>query len=368
LKIVHVVHSLAAGGMENGVVNLARGLAGTFDTQIVCLTRRGEFADRLAPQQVTALGKGEGFSWGTVARLAWLLLRLRPDVVHTHNLGPLLYTALATAGGRTSSILHGEHSLLTEAETQPEKLRQRARFYRSCRAVHAVAPVVREQLVALGLQARRLEVIANGVDTRRFTPGGRATARHALGVPGEGALLGMVARFGAHKGHMTLIEAFEALAQSQPEPSARLLIVGSGGPLEAQVRERAARSPVGEKIHFTGFLADPVAAYQALDLLVIPSTNEGMANAALEAMACGVPVLGNTGCGHEAIIDHDREGVLADLRTPAALAAEMGRLLPSPARLAELGRAARVKVDATFSIDAMMAAYGGLYRSLQRSP
>lgn len=353
--------------MENGVVNLARGLDGSFETHIVCLTRRGEFADRLAERQVTALGKAEGFSWVTVSRLAWLFLRLRPDVVHTHNLGPLLYAALATFGGRTFPILHGEHSLLTEAETTPEKLGQRARFYRSCRAVHAVAPVVCEQLVALGLQARRLEVIPNGVDTGRFVPGDRAAARRALGVPGDGALLGIVARFGPHKGHVALIEAFETLAQSSPALPARLLIVGGGGPLEAQVRERAARSPAAAQIHFTGFLADPVAAYQALDLLVIPSTNEGMANAALEAMACGVPVLGNTGCGHEAVIDHGREGVLADLRKPAALATEMSRLLASPPQLAELGRAARVKVDASFSIDAMMAAYGGLYRSLQRS-
>lgn len=350
--------------MENGVVNVVRGLDGAFDSHVICLTRRGEFAERLAPGQVTALGKGEGFSWAAVARLGWHLLHLRPDLVHTHNLGPLIYSALATAGGRLFSILHGEHSLLTPAEITPEKLAQRARLYRSCRAVHAVAPVVREQMHELGLKPARLEVIPNGVDTRRFISGDRAAARRSLGLPEDGAFLGIVARFGPHKGHGTLMEAFETLGESHPH--ARLLIVGGGGPLEQEVRERASRSPASARIHFTGFLADPLPAYQSLDLLVIPSTNEGMANAALEAMACGVPVLGNTKCGHEAVIAHGREGVLADLRSPSALAREIAPLLDSPARLAEFGRAARIKVDESFSIDAMMAAYGGLYRSLAR--
>lgn len=357
MKIVHVVHSLAAGGMENGVVNLARGLAPEFETHIVCLTRRGEFAERLPAEQVTALGKADGFAWSAVAQLGWHLLRLRPHLVHTHNLGPLIYAALATAGGRLFPILHGEHSLLTADETAPRKLAQRARLYRACRAVHTVAPIVREQLLSLGLKPRRLEVIPNGVDATRFTPGDRTATRRALGLPEDGTFLGIVARFGAHKGHAALIEAFERLAH----PSARLLIVGSGGPLEAEVRTLAANSA---RIHFTGYLADPLPAYRALDLLVIPSTNEGMANAALEAMACGVPVLGNIGCGHDAIITPDHDGVLADLREPAALAAQLTRLLAAPDRLAALGSAARSKVGASFSIGSMMTAYGALYRSL----
>lgn len=352
--------------MENGVVNLARGLGAEFDTHIVCLTRRGEFAERLPADRVVALGKGEGFSLGAVIRLGGHILRLRPDLIHTHNAGPLVYAALATVGGLVRPILHGEHSLLTDTETAPRRLAQRRRLYRACRAIHTVAPVVREQLLACGLAPRRLEVIVNGVDTARFSPGDHAAARAVLGLPGDGVFLGIVARFGSHKGHLRLIEAFETLAKQYPD--VRLLIVGGGGPLENEVRSSAARSAARERIHFTGFLADPLPAYRALDLLVIPSTNEGMANAALEAMACGVPILGNTGCGHEAIIDTDRDGILADLREAPALASALDRLVAAPASLAVLGEAARIKVDATFSIGSMMTAYGNLYRSLRGDP
>lgn len=362
MKILHVVHSLGAGGMENGVVNLARGLAGEFETHVLCISHRGEFAGRLDAAQVTALGKGEGFSWAAVGQLAAFLLRHRPALIHTHNLGPLLYSALATLGGRWMPIVHGEHSLLTDAETTPTKLRQRRRFYRACRVVHTVAPVVRDQLLALDCVPRRLEVIPNGVDTARYSPGDPAAARAALGLPAEGRYLGIVARFGRHKGHLALIEAFDALARQHLD--ARLLIVGGGGPMEADVRTAAARCASAARIHFTGLLADPLPAYRALDLLVVPSTNEGMANAALEAMACGVPVLGNTGCGHETIIDSSTDGVLADLRHPAGLAAEIGKLLVDPTRLAALGAHARAKVGASFSIGAMMDAYAALYRSI----
>lgn len=344
-------------------MNLVCGLSGEFHSHVLCLSRRGEFADRLQPAQVSALGKAEGFSWRTVAQVAAFLFRQRPDVIHTHNLGPLLYATLATAGGRLGAIVHGEHSLLTEAETAAGKLNQRRRFYRACRAVHTVAPIVRDQLLALDCAPRRLEVIPNGVDVGRFSPGDRAAARGAIGIAHDGPLLGIVARFGRYKGHLELIEAFQHTAAQHP--AARLLVVGSGGPLETAVRDAAAHSAVLERIHFTGFVSDPVPVYRALDLLVVPSTNEGMANAALEAMACGVPVLGNTGCGHEAMIDSGSDGVLADLRHPAALAAQMSALLADRARLAVLGASARSKVGESFSIGAMLRAYAALYRSIR---
>ncbi len=363
MKILHVVDSLSPGGMENGVVNLIRGLAPEFEGHVACLTRRGAFAERLpAPERVVVLGKTARFTPLAAWRLAGHIRRLRPAVLHTHNLGPLIYATLATLGGRLCPILHGEHSLLTDAEKTPRKLRQRQRFYRACRAVHAVAPVIRDELFALGCAHPHFHVIPNGVDTARFSPGDRSAARRELGLPDDGSLLGLIGRFGPQKGHAALIEAFESVVRTRPD--CRLVFVGGGGPCEEAIRARAARSAASAHIHFTGLLADPLPAYRALDLLVIPSTNEGMSNAALEAMSCGVPILGNTGCGHETLIANGREGVLADLRDPSALAREIARLLDAPARLVEFGHAARVKVDDSFSIGTMLASYGELYRSL----
>ncbi len=101
LKVLHVVHSLEPGGMENGLVNLTHGLQHRgISMHFACLERRGAFAEKLpAPMQLEILGKGRRFSAKATLNLARRISRVRPQVVHTHNLGPLIYGALATFFG-----------------------------------------------------------------------------------------------------------------------------------------------------------------------------------------------------------------------------------------------------------------------------
>ena len=120
IRVLHVVTSLEPGGMENGVCNLARALVDLGVATSVALavlacvmTRSGPFASRLPdPGAVTVLGKTSGFSPKAVFALWQEIRRRRPHVVHTHNLGPLIYGALATWWGRSVPLLQGEHSQL----------------------------------------------------------------------------------------------------------------------------------------------------------------------------------------------------------------------------------------------------------------
>ena len=364
MKILHVVNSLEPGGMENGVVNMARALEPRgFEVQVACLERRGAFAERLPhPERVSVLGKADGFSPRAALRLAREISRLRPAVVHSHNLGALIYASLATAGGHRAALLQGEHSQLTADELTPRRLRQRRWLYLACRAVHTVAHPMRDELLALGFSAEKISVIPNGVDTAHFAPGDRTPARRALALPADAVCIGIVGRFGPFKRHEILLGAFDEIAPHWP--AAHLVIAGTGGPAEAAVRARAQAGPHATRIHWLGFQSDPRACYQALDLLAIPSVNEGLSNVALEAMACGLPVLANTGCGHERIIASGDDGLIADLATPAALAAQFTALLAQPERLADFGAKARAKMLRDFSLGAMADAYERLYRSL----
>ena len=101
IKVVHIVFSLEPGGMENGLVNVANALnPDEFEIDVCCLTKAGEFRERLPERsKVVVLNKGHGFSWMTVFQLAKALWKLQPDVIHTHNLGPLIYGSLATMAG-----------------------------------------------------------------------------------------------------------------------------------------------------------------------------------------------------------------------------------------------------------------------------
>lgn len=362
--VLHVVTSLDPGGMENGVCNIAAGLSVRgIETHVACLERRGAFASRLpVPENVHLLGKRNGFSIRAALLLAKVLRRTSATLVHTHNLGPLIYASLATLGGRTHPIVHGEHALLAPWELEPRRIRQRARLYGHCRAVHTVSDSQLGELIRLGLDHPGLTAIANGVDTTRFSPGDSAAAKARLELPADALVIGLVGRFGPFKRHDALIEAYEKISPSFP--TLHVIFIGAGGSEETRIRAMASTHP---RIHFTGFQDDPAPLYRALDLIVIPSVNEGMSNAALEAMACCVPVLGNLGCGHEQIIVSGRDGVLADLSTPQNISTEIARLLESPPRLVDMGRAARLTVTGKFPLTAMLDRYEQLYRAHSRN-
>lgn len=366
LRVLHIVTSLEPGGMENGVCNLATRLAPAgIDSSVACLERSGPFAERLPNKDAAhVLGKKGGFSLKAVVALNRLIRRLRPNVLHAHNLGPLIYTALASWWGRSRPILQGEHSLLAPWELTPQRLRQRQRLYRACAAVHTVSEVQRVELLRLGFPEEKITSIPNGVDGDRFQPADRSAARRALGLDPDAAIAGIVARFGPHKGHGRLLAAFARVAAELP--SAHLACVGTGGSEEKAVAAAVAEHPFRDRIHLLGYRADLENIYPALDLLVIPSTNEGMSNVALEAMSCGVPVLANQGVGNDAMITDGTDGWLAELSQEEPLARRLGTLLRAREDIGLAGKNARRTVESRFLLGQMLAAYESLYRRLAK--
>ena len=364
LRVLHVVTSLEPGGMENGVCNIAQQLAPRgIETSVACLERSGPFASRLPdPKRVEVLGKQSGFSPGAVFRLWRVIRRLCPDVVHSHNLGPLIYASLATIWGKSTPLLHGEHSQLAPWEKQPRRLRQRRRLYRACREIHTVSHPQREELLQLGFPAGRITAIPNGVDTERFVPRSPQDARRALGLPENGMFAGVVSRFGPYKGHAATLDAFTTVAPGQPD--ARLVFIGSGGSEEQSIREAIANHPFHDRIHVLGFRPDVETCYPALDLLLIPSINEGMSNAALEAMSCGVPVLANKGAGNEAIVTDSVDGWVDDLADAESYSARLRNILAAGDALRQAGLKARAKIETDFGLARMMQTYEELYRRL----
>ncbi len=365
IRILHVVFSLDPGGMENGLSNLAQRLpVDEFDIHVCCLEREGAFARRFpSPSQIYTLNKAEGFSLHSLVGLARLIARIQPHIVHSHNLGTLIYASLATGGGRWKSILHGEHGQLTGEHCEPRRLRQRHNYFRRCQRLHTVSQSLTDHFAEFGFDRSRFDVIVNGVDVDRFKPGDKQQAKAEWGIPPDAPTIGILGRFGPFKRHDLLLDAFDDLARKLPQ--ARLLIVGGGGPEEDKIQRKARAGLVTDRIHFTGFQEDPRRCYHAMDLLVIPSINEGLSNALLESMASGVPALCNKeACGSDEVIEHGVDGFVADISDRASLAANLVSSLSSPARLIDMGRAARKSVERKFSIDKMVQDYQRIYREI----
>jgi glycosyltransferase involved in cell wall biosynthesis len=369
LRVLHVLDSLAPGGLENGVVNTARRLHGRgFDIHAACLRFRGDFAERMPdPGKVVVLGKNAGFSPGAVRRLRTHLRATGADLLHSHNLGTLIYAAAATFGGRTIPIVHGEHGQLQPQDLTPKRLLQRRLLFRLCRRLHAVSAGLRDHLRDHGLDSGgRILATPNGVDSLRFRMAAdAAAAKAALGFQPDDLVVGIVGRLVALKRHRLLFEALEKLAGELP--TLRLLVVGDGGAERDELVAAMRAHPQAGRIVWAGHRNDLENCYPAMDLLAAPSEIEGLSNAVLEAMACAVPVLAHQACGNAEVIDRHRSGYLADLRDAAGLANELRAALGDPGELRRRGAEARRIVLERYSMEAMEACYRELYRGAVRA-
>jgi glycosyltransferase involved in cell wall biosynthesis len=142
-----------------------------------------------------------------------------------------------------------------------------------------------------GLDPAKVIVIPPGVDTDRFKPDGDVEViRREIGAQPGDKLIGMVSRIKASRGHELALQAFQHVRAKQPR--AHLLFVGRGEGREALERE-VARLDLASSVHFLGYRADDLPAiYRALDVhLLLGEGSDGSCRAALEAMACGAPVV-----------------------------------------------------------------------------
>lgn len=371
IRVAHVVMSLEPGGMENGVVNLCRSLdRRKFSSAVICLARRGAFVRRLpSSTEVVCLEKRDGFEPLLAWRMARVIADLRADVVHTHNLGPLFYAMLAKRlFGLRAAVVQGEHAELRPDEKTRRRRVMRSLGYRSCEAIHTVSNGLRDEILEFGVTGDKVVGIPNGVDCERFVPGdpaNREEFRRKLGIGTGEFVLGMVGRFGAFKRHLELIESFESLAPRHPR--LRLLMIGDNGPKKGAAIAAMERSEARDRIMWLGFQNDPAPLYRVMDLLAIPSENEGLSNAMLEAMASGVPCLANPACGAAEVLQDEVNGFLKPMPTPRAISDEIESILQkSDLDLQNVRHSARETVLESHSLSFMVQQYEKLYESALR--
>jgi len=360
--VVHVIHRLDFGGLENGLVNLVNRMpADRFRHAIVCLAGfNPEFRERIqrSDVEVVSLGKKPGKDLGAYARMWRVLRRLAPSVVHTRNLGTIDMQWIAASAGVPHRV-HGEHGW--EASDPGGRNQKALRIRRACRPViHLYVPMSKDIERWLEKQVHvepsRIRQLYSGVDVDRFTP-----AANASPFDGSAFTIGTVGRLDPVKNHEALLRSFAAL--SGRFPSLRLTIVGDG-PLRSSLQATSSALGVAGLISFTGARNDTPELMRTFDLFVLPSVNEGISNTILEAMATGLPVVAARVGGNPELIADGVTGRLYDLTDPAALKRALLPYLTDPAECRTHGAAGRERVMQNFSLDAMVRRYLDLYDEL----
>jgi sugar transferase (PEP-CTERM/EpsH1 system associated) len=364
MHVVHVLHTLAVGGTENGVVNLVNALAGDARHTVIAVTTSGPLAARLpAGVAVHALGKRPGVDPAAVVRLTRLLRRLRPDIVHSRNWGAFDAVAAARLAG-VPVVIHGEHG--REAADPEGQDRRRNRLRRLLSPLIAqwvtVSHDLRRWLVhRVGIPADRVLTIHNGVDTARFAEGDREAAREALGLEPGRPVVGTVGRLDPVKDHVRLVTAFRSVAARRSD--ARLVICGDG-PLREELHRAVDAVRLQGSVRLLGERDDVPRVLAALDVFTLPSIAEGISNTVLEAMASGLPVVATRVGGNPELVEDGVTGRLVEPRRTEALAEALLGYLNDPVLARLHGKAARQRCVAEFSLERMAARYLALYRRL----
>ena len=367
--IAHVMHRFDTGGLENGVVNLINRLpAERFRHAVIALTEITEFGKRIQHPdvQLIAMKKPPGQGFLLFPRMHALLRRLRPAIVHTRNLGALEMVAPAAMAGVPLRI-HGEHGWeMSDSEGQSRRFRLIRRLYRPFvhRYVALSRHLERYLVDHVGVRPRDISQLYNGVDTQQFRPcvGDRvAIAGSPFTLP-ELWIIGTVGRLSPIKDQVMLAHAFVRALELAPEARSRLrLVIGGDGPLRSEIQRVLEAGGARELAWLAGNRDDVPEFMRGLDAFALPSLAEGVSNTILEAMATGLPVVATDVGGNAELLVESVTGRLVPARDPDTMAQALLADMRAPELAQARGRRARLDVERRFTLDGMVAAYGGLY-------
>src|SRR5262249_30960164 len=228
LHVAHITLALDTGGLERNIVSAGRGSSAPRErVYVVCVGRPGTMAAEATAlgAEVVCLDKRPGFRPGMVTRIRAALRSLRPDIVHTHEPGPMFYTSLATPGLGVLHV-HTEHG---RQDYTGRRLRWLARTgAKRVRVFYCLTHDMADWVTGHGVVPRHKgRVIHSGIDTAAYGDGADSAAtRAALNIPPTAPVVGTVGRLVEIKRQEVLLRAFARLLPRVP--AAHLVLVGDG--------------------------------------------------------------------------------------------------------------------------------------------
>ena len=374
VRVLHVITRLVHGGaQENTLLTVQRLDASRYEATLASgptFGSEGSLESLITPTlpfvRIPELVRDphpakDGLALG---RLYLLMRRRRYHIVHTHTTKAGLLGRLAARMAGVPIVIHTPHGHAFHGyigEAGSGALRRVERWLaRHTDRIICLTEAERQDHIRLGIAPPdHFEVIHSGVDIERFkrAAGDGVRKRRELGLPAQGPLVGCVARLVPVKGVDHLLEAVPGILAAIPQ--AVVVFIGDG-PLRPAMEARAAALGLNGAVAFLGLRKDVPDLLPLFDVVVLPSLNEGMGRAAVEAMASGKPVVGSRIGGIQDLVTDGQNGLLVPPGDPHALAGAVVRCLQDPVSAALMGRKGRTAADA-YSIEMMIAKIEQLY-------
>ncbi len=361
MHVVQVVPSLAIGGQEMVVFNLLKALRRQgLEQSVLVFEAGGELTGQVKELGVRLieLHKKPGIDLGLALRMGWRFNRIKPSLVHAHNVLAAFYAGLAARP-------QGIPVVFTRHGTSP---RYAARFRagwvaaRMSSRIAGVSKKVAGQIASEHkIPARKISVVPNGVDSERFRPDPvrRGRKRAELGIADDETVLITIGRLVVEKDYPCLLKAAAELHGQGHK--LRLLFAGDG-PERAALESLAAELNLAERTCLLGVRHDIPELLNAGDVFCLSSRTEGAPMSIIEAMASGLPVVGTECGGMAELVIEGQTGYLVPVGDWQALAAALCRFMKDPGLARNMGAKARELQLKNYSVRAMAEAYLSIYR------
>lgn len=374
MRVVMVIQSYlpVLGGAQRQVQRLGP-LLEAEGFEVIVVTRRPpgtplrEAQPGIDVRRMPGPDTGPRGSLNFTARAAREIVRLRPDVVHVHDLlspatAALLGTALRPAPVAAKVLSTGPGGDVDRLLHKPAGAARLRLLARRFAAFVSLSADVEAELREHGVPADRVWRIPNGVDTGRFHPAAsaaeRRAGRSALGLPADDQPLWL------YCGRFADVKRVDLLIEALVDAPGRLLLVGEGGEEDA-LRRLVADRGLSDRVTLRPVVEDPAPLYRAADAYLSASTTEGMSGSVLEAMATALPVVAAPASGMDELLGGGA-GVLLGDGAPATFAAALAALAADPGRAAAVGVAARERAVGDYSLQSTAAQLASMYRSIAR--
>lgn len=391
--LTETYHPLVGGG-ETQARTLAEGLSKQ-DWDVLVLTRRHaatlprqEIIGGVPVYRLPPSGAAHWKKWGLLLSSGAALWRLRKryDLIFVSGFRVVGLTAVILAKLLNKRVILKADSLgemsgdffsggLARFGLRPGSLPVRAflglrnRILRQADRFVAISSVVAEELMDQGVLAEEIERIPNSVDNGRFHPVEQPTKqalRQQLGLPAEAAIVIYTGRLVTYKGLPLLLQVWRDIAAQHD--NACLLLVGSGGldidNCEAELRAYTSQHRLEESVRFTGSVTNVPDYLQASDIFVFPTENEAFGISLIEAMACGLAVVGTAVGGVKDILENGRDGLVIASGSSEQLSLALSRLLGDGALRQRLGESALHTVQTRYTTTSINQHYSGLFNNI----
>jgi glycosyltransferase involved in cell wall biosynthesis len=366
VRVMIVVGSLEVGGAQKHIFDLVRQVdRSKFDISILISQAGGYFYDRMRELGIPLYDLDVRGPRHLISRFPRFLKFVReadPDVLHAFLYYPSLFGCLARllGGRRAPRLILSKRSLNLSLRADRHAIHKYI-LMRAPDAITAVSEPVRQRCLELGATSDKVRVIENGIEPVDVTPTGHL--RRLLGLGPDALLVGAVGSLTPRKRHRQLLAAMALLIPDLPD--VHLVLMGEGqlrGELEAESR----RLGISHRVHLPGMLVPAVSYVGDLSLFALPSSEEGMSNALLEAMMASVPCVASDIPSNREVVTNGQDGVLVDVDNPRVFADAMTAVLTDPRRRRSMGMQARDTILRRFGSRSMVEANEDLYIALAR--